>query len=132
MKRNQKLLLTPARGCLGFVLVVVVSLTVTACGKRDGVVEGTVRGVDPNTAQVQVVIYDLTRSDDVPGMDVFHKGVIVQKALVDANGHFAFTLPAEEYVLQVWLDGYEVVDRMIEVESGRTTTLDLEVAPPSS
>ncbi|MBN1658114.1 MAG: hypothetical protein JXA93_06915 [Anaerolineae bacterium] len=131
MKRNQKLLLV-ARGGLGVLVVIVASLTLAACGKRDGVVEGTVRGADPSAARIQVVIYGLKRSEEMPGMDVFHKGVIVQKGPVDANGHFAFTLPAAEYVLQVWVNGYEVVDRLIEVKSGRTTTLDLEVTPPPS
>lgn len=107
-------------------------LLMGSCGNRDGMLEGTVTGVDPSTIQVQVVVYELQRADDVQGVNVFQKGVIVQKALVDESGRFAFTLPAEEYVLQVWLNGREAVDRLVEVKSGRTTTLDLEVTPPPS
>lgn len=122
---------------LGVFLLVVIALLsgsflLGGCGNRDGTLEGTVSGVDPNAIQVQVVVYELARADTVPGMDVFQKGVIVQKVLLDDTARFAFTLPPEEYVLQVWLNGREAVDRLVEVKSGRTTTLDLEVTPPPS
>ena len=107
------------------------SFILTACARRDGAVEGTISGADPSAAQIQVVIYDLQRADEVTGMDVFQKGAILQKALVGEDGGFAFTLPPQEYILQVWVDGIEMVSRMIEIKSGRTTTLDLEVTSPS-
>lgn len=114
------------------IVVIVGSLVLAACDRPDGVVEGTVSGVDPDAMEVQVVIYELQRADEVPGVNVFQKGAILQRTVVDENGGFAFTLPPEEYILQVWLNGIEVRDQMIEVKSGRTTTLDLEVTPPSS
>ena len=125
MKRVQKLLLAA-------IVILTGSLYLTACERRDGILEGTVHGADPSAVRVEVVIYELQHADEVTGVNVFQKGAILQRATVDDNGSFAFTLPPEEYILQVWLNGVEAVDQMVEVRSGRTTTLELEVTPTPS
>jgi len=123
VKRSQKLLLIA-------MIVAVGSLALGASARRDGVLQGTVQGGDPSTDHIQVVIYALDRAEDAPNVNVFQKGPILQKAVIDETRTFTFTLPPEEYVLQVWLNGIGVVDQLIEVEPGRATTVDLEVKPP--
>ena len=103
-----------------------------SCGGRPGTVKGTV--VDSQSGQpvvdAQVVVYELMEAKDVTNLSVFQKGVILQKQVTDGDGAFSFSLEPADYVIQVWIDGLEVADRLVKVKSGRETPLDLEVSVP--
>jgi hypothetical protein len=113
-------------------MAVIGSLGLMACGDQPGVVEGTVTqasGGEP-MAQTQVVIYGTKKAEEVTGLDVYQKGPLLQKQLTDENGRFSFSLEPGSYIIQVWIQGLEVADRMVKVKAGRTTTTDFAVAVP--
>jgi hypothetical protein len=113
--------------------VLLVLLVLVSCGNRPGVVEGRVRSAQGGelAGQILVVAYELKRSEEVGQLDVFQKGVLLRKELINEAGRYAFELEPGSYVVEVWQDGLEVTDRLVEVKAGRTTTVDFEVTAPS-
>jgi hypothetical protein len=119
---------------LAALLVLLILLPgLAACGNRPGVIEGSVRSAQGGelAGQILVVVYELKKSEEVGQLDVFQKGVLWRKELIDDADRYAFELEPGSYVVEVWQDGREVVDRLVEVKAGRTTTIDFEV-PTSS
>ena len=55
-----------------------------------------------------VVVYELTRADEVVSEGGFHRNIptkLIKKAASDADGRFCISLPAGQYSLFVWEDG---------------------------
>lgn len=108
-------------------------LGLAGCGDKLGAVEGTV--TDAATGELvpnaRVVVYGLEKVEGMGNLDTFTKGLILQKQFVDEDGGYSLSLEKGTYVFQVWIEGMEVTDRMVEVKSGRTTTADFEVQVPS-
>jgi hypothetical protein len=120
---------------LAALLVLLILLPgLAACGNRPGLIEGSVRPAQGGelAGQILVVAYELKKSEEVGQLDVFQKGVLLRKELIDDAGRYAFELEPGSYVVEVWQDGLEVVNRLVEVKAGRTTTVDFEVPAPSS
>jgi hypothetical protein len=119
-----------------FALCILLALgawSLVSCGDRLGTVEGVVSNAADGSLLIgaQVVVYSLEKAEGVGQLDAYTKRDIIQKQLTGEDGTYTFSLEAGTYVMQVWLEGLEVADRMVEVKSGRTTTADFEVAPPS-
>ena len=108
-------------------------LGLAGCGDQPGTIEGTVTDAASQevVGQAQVVVFALERTKDFGDLDVYSKGIVLREDLTDGNGHYAYTLAPGTYVIQVWAEGLEVADRMVEVKSGRTVTLDFSVEIPS-
>ena len=120
---------------LGALLVLLVLVPgLAACGNRPGVIAGSVRAAQGGelTGQILVVVYELKKPDEVGQLDVYQKGVLLRKELIDEAGRYSFELEPGNYQVEVWRDGLEVTKRLVEVKAGRTTTTDFEVADPSS
>jgi hypothetical protein len=83
-------------------------------------------------SQAQVVVFALETIDGAGSLDIFGKGTLLQKQFTDENGKFSFSLEPGSYVIQVWVEGLEVGDRMVQVKPGRMTAVDftVEIPPP--
>jgi hypothetical protein len=115
-----------SRGFGLFVLALAAAMVV-ACGGGPGTVEGTVTRDGEALADAQVVVFQLTRA--IGNIEVYQKGAILRETRTDGEGRFSFTLEADKYVIEVWMDGDTVANRMVDVESGRSTRLDLAAEP---
>ena len=118
--------------CRLLIVLALGALSLTSCGKRPGVVEGTVTdtGNGEAVAGAQVVVFELAKSEDVKYLDVYQKGVAIQKLRTDENGGFSTSLEADSYIIQVWIEGLEVADQMVQVKAGQTTTIDFQIDGP--
>jgi hypothetical protein len=114
---------------LGRFLLMIAAVLMIACGSGPGTVEGTVTRDGEPLADVQVVVFQLTKA--IGNIEVYQKGAILQEARTDVEGRFTFTLEGDKYVIEVWMDGDTVANHMVDVEPGRSTRLDL-VAEPST
>jgi len=115
------------------VVLVVVALVLAGCGRKPGTMEGTVTDAQSSEpiAGATVAVFALERFQDVSNMDVYKKGVILHKLSTDESGQYTLSLDADKYVIQIWVDGIEVADRMVEIKPGRSTTADFNVEVPS-
>lgn len=113
--------------------LVVVALVLAGCGRKPGTMEGTVTNAQSGEpiAGATVAVFALDRFKDVSNIDVYKKGIILHKLVTDENGQYTLSLDADSYVVQVWVEGIEVTDRMVEIKPGRSTTLDFSVEVPS-
>jgi hypothetical protein len=112
---------------LGLLALTIAAVLVMACGSGPGTVEGTVIRDGEPLADAQVVVFQLTKA--IGNIEVYQKGAILQEARTDGEGRFTFTLEADKYVIEVWMDGDTVANRMVDVEPGRSTRLDLAAEP---
>lgn len=119
---------------ISFVVVLIVgSLLLASCGDQMGTMQGVVTNASDGTpvAKALVVVYGLKKIEGMGQLDAYEKESILRKEPTDDNGAYSTTLEAGVYVVQVWIEGLEVADRMVEVKPGRTLTADFEVTPPS-
>jgi VCBS repeat-containing protein len=109
------------------------TLSLAACDRRPGLVTGTVTETPSGkpVANAEVVVYELKKFEGVTNMNVYQKGSVLQKQVTDENGAFSFSLAPAQYVIQVLVQGQKAADRMVKVQSGRTTTVEFEVGVPS-
>jgi hypothetical protein len=114
-------------------LLILSASSLGACGNQPGEVRGvvTVASSGDLVTQAQVVVYQLDRAKKVTGADVFVKGSILQKQFVDDKAHYSFSLEPGSYIVEVWVEGLEVGNRMVQVKSGRASTADFQVEMPS-
>ena len=113
-------------------LLIVLALGISSlagCGNRPGTAEGTVRDAASQEAvgQAQVIVFALESLKGSGSMDVYSKGALLEKQFTDENGNFSFSLEPGSYVIQVWVEGLEAGDRMVQVKPGRVTTVDFSV-----
>jgi hypothetical protein len=126
--------------CMLLAAMAIALPTLSGCGEQFGTVQGVVTqmqdptkpaddpsNIGPAIAQATVVVYSLARQSDVPGMEVYTKGKILQKTLTDAAGAFSFSLSKGKYVIEVWVEGYTMANRQVEVKGGRTTEASFNV-----
>jgi hypothetical protein len=107
-------------------------LSLAGCGKQAGTAEGTVRDSASQEAvsQAQVVVFGLESLEGAGDLDVYSKGALLQKQFTDENGAFSFSLEPGRYVIQVWVEGLEVGDRMVQVKPGQATPVDFSIEIP--
>jgi hypothetical protein len=108
------------RGALAAALFVLVALGATAAAQGLGGV-GTVQGVvkDPTGGVLQAV--EVRISNPVTGYS--------RTATTDAAGSYSFTnLPPNPYHVSVKVDGFQSLDRDVDVRSGVPITLDLALS----
>ena len=126
--------------CMFLAAIALTLLTLSGCGEQFGTLQGVVTqmqdpakpaedpsNIGPAIDQATVVIYSLTRQSDVSGIEVYTKGRILQKMLTDAAGAFSFSLSKGKYVVEVWVEGYTMAKRQVEVKGGRTTQASFNV-----
>ena len=115
-------------------------LTLSGCGEQIGTVQGIVTQMqDPNgpaddpanigsaIERATVVAYTLERFSEVTEIEVYNKGPIVKKVFTDAAGAYSFSLSKGKYVIEVWVGGFTVASRQVEVKGGKTTELNFNV-----
>jgi len=115
-------------------------LTLSGCGEQIGKVQGTVTQMqDPNgpaddpanigsaIERATVVAYTLERFSEVTEIEVYNKGPIIGKVFTDAAGAYSFSLSKGKYVIEVWVGGFTVASRQVEVKGGKTTELNFNV-----
>jgi len=107
-------------------------LSLAGCGNQAGTAGGTVRDATSQEAvgQAQVVVFGLESLKGAGNLDVYSRGAILQKQFTDESGSFSFSLEPGNYVIQVWVDGVEVGDRMVQIKPGRATTVDFSIEIP--
>lgn len=116
---------------------------IAACAGQEGTVQGTVTQArdaqqsleDPANfgqpvAEARIVVYGLNRVEEFSEPEVYRKGLIVYKGTAGEDGTFSFTLAPGKYITEIWVNGYEVGNRQVEVKSGRTTVADFNVKLP--
>ena len=105
--------------------------SLTVCGNKPGTVQGTVtRKQDgKGIAQATIAVWELTKAEEVK-MDVYQKGILLQKQFTDENGAYSVSLPPATYQFEVWVEGIGRANRLVEVKAGRTITVDFEVDVP--
>lgn len=121
----------------GFSVVIVLALlavsALAGCSDQPGIIRGTViRSQDGKPAvQAEVVVFALNKLQGASKLDVFTKGDMIQKMSPGEDGVFSFSLQPGDYVVEVWLEGVEVVSKRLQVRAGRTTAADVQVDNPS-
>ena len=112
-----------------FIALALGLLSLAGCGNRPGTAEGTVRDAASQEAvgQAQVIVFALESLKGAGNLDVYSKGAVLEKQFTDENGNFSFSLEPGSYVIQVWVEGLEAGDRMVQIKPGRVTTVDFSV-----
>jgi 5-hydroxyisourate hydrolase-like protein (transthyretin family) len=115
-----------------FVLLVGL-LGVTGCSSQPGKVEGTVTDASSGKplAQMRVVVYALTKAENVTQMDTYIKGDPLHELSTDENGRYTASLKPGTYTVQVWANEQKVGDYLLKIEPGRVETVDFQVQLPS-
>ncbi len=126
--------------CTLLAMMALALLALGGCGEQFGTVEGTVTQMqDPNGSaedpanigpaidRATVAVYSLKRFSDVKEIEVYDKGPILERKLTDAAGAFSFSLSKGKYVIEVWVGGFTVARRQVEVKGGQTTNLSFNV-----
>jgi len=115
------------------VMVLVAALTLGACGGREGLVAGTVTeaATGEPLAGATVAVYVIQRPAGAESLDVFTQGNLIHKVLTAADGAYSVALEPGRYVVEVWVEGYTVDKRLIELRAGRTLPLDFAVTSPA-
>jgi len=117
---------------LGVFLVVLSALGLASCGNRPGVLEGTVTESQTGqpVAQAQVLVYALKGVNEITNLDVYQKGDAIEEQTTAADGSFSVSLAPGRYIVSIWVEDLEVENRMVEIQSGRRTPVDLGVTLP--
>ena len=115
------------------IVMAIATLSSASCGSRPGTVEGMVTEAESGEAvqQAQVSVFALERFEDVSNLEVYEKGNLLTEQLTDENGKFSLSVEPGSYVIQVWTKDLEAADRMVQVKSGRVTTVDFSLGIPS-
>lgn len=118
-----------SRGLIPSVLLVLAILAagLAGCGNRETGIEGRVRQDGKPLAEAEVRAVELTRFENVTNMDVFQKGDVLARGFTDDGGRFSLSLNRGSYVVEVWVGGEKITDRMVEVEPGKVSTADFEI-----
>ncbi len=119
---------------LSILLVLITILgSLSGCGSQEGTIRGTVQSAQDGApiARAEVYVIELMRAENVTDMNVFQKGEALDKQVSGDDGGFSFTLDEGDCIVEVWVEGQKVADRMVNVEGGQTNSLDFDVEVPS-
>jgi hypothetical protein len=103
------------------------------CGNQPGTVQGVVTRAADGTpvATATVRIYQLSKIQEVTGVNAFQKGDVFQTLAADEGGVYSVSLDPGSYVIEVEAEGLATANKMVEVKGGKTVTLDFSLAAPS-
>jgi hypothetical protein len=115
-------------------LMMAAGLGLAGCGtQRPGKIGGAVSDAQSGkaAAQAHVVVYGLSNPEGTVQIEVYQKGGVLQEALVDEKGEYSLSLNPGAYIVEVWVNGQKVGNRMVKVRSGRAAVVDFKVELPS-
>lgn len=115
------------------ILVLLGTLSLSACGNRPGELVGTVIRTDDGSpvTGAEVTVFSLEQFKDVTNVDAYRKGSALQTVTTAGDGGFSFSLEADKYQLEVKAEGMNPTSRLVEVKPGRSVTVEMSLAPAS-
>jgi 5-hydroxyisourate hydrolase-like protein (transthyretin family) len=115
------------RGCYLWLMTALIAMLVAGCSSAPGKLQGHVLYQDGSPAAgVKVTVYTLQEQAQAPG--VYIEGEVVAESTTDEQGSYQISdLPPGKYVVKS-TDGEHAAQRMVQIQSGRTSQADLTLS----